>query len=906
MKKLMSTCTALLLALCMLLPAYSAFAATDNDKIGQRLEKVASQTEGATNYLYKDKDFGVADAVDMLAAVRNYDASDAQVEGFKAAVEKELKANGGKLYYPVPVYDDNYAQIGTNNTEELELYAAVICVYDALGEDYTDVAGYDLSKLMQNSGTAVYGTNYYLYRLVTEACAIVDAPQSFVQSVIKNLTDLYKIGEGPDFWGGYGASADDLGAFLTALAPYADDYKTYIDDAVKLLEKNVSDAGYTSWGSANADSTAMALMAYSALDDQEKADKAYDLLCKFESKKTGVFTYDGEENLLATKDALTALGFKYMGMALIMAALASCSSDDDFGTNWQNDPTAVRVSATVGGVFTRSNPVATTEEDLRNFKENDVITISTEGQKSVDYKFNGSTWEAEKSGEYLKWSSEPMTFTARYPKGSGDFIVPINQYVIDTIASADYMTAEKSYAKIPDSRKVDFRFERQMARVVITIAGFNNEFSGEDKVSEMWVTSKERIAKDGSAVTATSAIIPYSQDRYGTKGSIYYALVAPNTATNYEFIKLRVKSRSDLKDLTVKNPVPLEAGKSYNFNLTIGKDGVSLGTVSVENWDHADNISGGEAVIDPIDLSNETNLIIADDGYYVITTNGKTTENNITISGNATVQLKNAIISRKGYGINVKKGSPTIIVSGTENSVTSTHYTAINVNKGATLTIKGKNGTTDKLTAIGGSQASTPVSSSTAGAGIGSDDGGNIVIENVSIEATGGTGTQDGNPTSGGAGIGSSSAACCGDITISNAVITASGGNGAPGIGMGVGERASAPTMGEIHIKFSTITATGGLYASAIGFPNSRYFDIPKNITGGTINIETEESSETFLSRLTCDLGTSSNLTIHKIGKGNQSGAIYRGLDGGEWPGVVLKASGKELTSTDGIGALKR
>ena len=53
----------------------------------------------------------------------------------------------------------------------------------------------------------------------------------------------------------------------------------------------------------------MALMAYSALDDQEKADKAYDLLCKFESKTTGVFTYDGEENLLATKDALTALGY---------------------------------------------------------------------------------------------------------------------------------------------------------------------------------------------------------------------------------------------------------------------------------------------------------------------------------------------------------------------------------------------------------------------------------------------------------------------------------------------------------------------------------------------------------------------------------------------------------------------
>ena len=501
---------------------------------------------------------------------------------------------------------------------------------------------------------------------------------------------------------------------------------------------------------------------------------------------------------------------KYMGMALIMAALASCSSDDDFGTNWQNDPTAVRVSATVGGVFTRSNPTATTEAEQKKFNEGDAITISTEGQTSVNYILKDGTWGPETSGQFLKWSSESMTFTARYPKTSGDFIVPKNQNGIDEIASADYMTATKVYNKIPANRKVDFLFERQMARVVITIAGFNNEFSGDDSVSEMYVTSKERIAKDGSAVTATSDIIPYSQDRYGKKGSIYYALVAPNTATNYEFIKLTVKKSDDIKDLTVKNPVALEAGKSYNFNLTIGKDGVSLGTVSVEDWGNTGTISGGEAVLGTLDLSNE-NINITDDGYYVITTNGKTTANTITISGNATVQLKNAIISTSDIGIDVKSGSPTIIVSGTENSVTSTTATAINVCDGATLTIKGENGTNDKLTAKGGSTSTnTNGSHSTAGAGIGSSDGGNIVIENVSIEATGGTGNQTVTPYySGGAGIGSSSSAHCGDITISNAVITASGGKGAPGIGMGAGKSASAPTMGNINIKSSTITATG-------------------------------------------------------------------------------------------------
>lgn len=599
---------------------------------------------------------------------------------------------------------------------------------------------------------------------------------------------------------------------------------------------------------------------------------------------------------------------KYMGMALIMAALASCSSDDDFGTNWQNDPTAVRVSATVGGVFTRSNPVATKETDQMNFNGGDAITISTEGQASVNYILKDGTWGPETSGQFLKWSSELMTFTARYPKGSGDFIVPTNQNGIAEIASADYMTATTVYDKIPDDRKVNFAFDRQMARVVITIAGFNNEFSDKASVSEMYVTSKERIAKDGSAVTATSDIIPYSQSRYGKKGSIYYALVAPNTATNYEFIKLRVKYESDVKSLTVKNPVALEAGKSYNFNLTIGKNGVSLGTVSVEDWGNTGTISGGEASIDLIDLS-KGNINITSDGYYVITTNGVTTANTITINSNATVQLKNAVISADGIGIDVKSGSPTIIVSGTENSVTSTTATAINVCDGATLTIKGKNGTNDKLTAKGGSISTYNESPSTAGAGIGSSDGGNIVIENVSIDATGGTGNQTVTPYhSGGAGIGSSSSAHCGDITISNAVITATGGKGAPGIGMGAGKSASAPRMGNINIKFSTITATGGLRASAIGFPNEYCFDYSKVtiLTGGTINIETVESSETFLNRLTCDLGTSNTIILYKIGKGDILWFNYIGLDGGDWPGVVLKASDQEQTSKDGIGALSK
>ena len=97
----------------------------------------------------------------------------------------------------------------------------------------------------------------------------------------------------------------------------------------------------------------------------------------------------------------------------------------------------------------------------------------------------------------------------------------------------------------------------------------------------------------------------------------------------------------------------------------------------------------------------------------------------------------------------------------------------------------------------------------------------------------------------------------------------------------------------EITIKFSTITATGGSLASAIGFPDTQYFGFSTTtLTVGRIYIQTSETSETFLSRLKCNLGNSSNVTIYKIGKGRTSDNIsYLPPDGSAfWDGVILEA----------------
>ena len=273
----------------------------------------------------------------------------------------------------------------------------------------------------------------------------------------------------------------------------------------------------------------------------------------------------------------------------------------------------------------------------------------------------------------------------------------------------------------------------------------------------------------------------------------------------------------------------------------------------------------------------------------------------ITISGDGiNLTLDGAAISTSGIGSNITGGNPTIQVLGTENSVTSATSTAIHVGSGCTLSIEGVNGTADKLKAEGGKIDGTMSRSGNAGAGIGSSNGGNIVIRNVTIEAKGNTYSHFTGPQSGGsAAIGSSVPGYCGDITIDNATIIATGGYRAAAIGMsGCLADSYYPDLkiGKIHISHSVITAQGGDGASAIGLACMEDASL-SSAYAGEIHIETDETSTAFLGRLT----SSGNFKIGK-GKHYSDRMTFYNQDGsGTWPGVTLKASDDTQTSTDGI-----
>lgn len=300
---------------------------------------------------------------------------------------------------------------------------------------------------------------------------------------------------------------------------------------------------------------------------------------------------------------------RYMGAFAVIAMLAACSTDDELGAN--SAANEVKIAATVGGnsIFTRSNPVGT-EAEQQSFNENDAISVTTEG-KTVIYKKTGEVWAPANAGEFLVWTGNAQSFQACYPK-KADFLSTFNSFsigyvsvvqsTIERIAQSDYMTCSKEIKKadIPTDRQLTLNFERQTARVIVKVNKFGNEFEGlNPTLSAIEVYSKLKVpAEDGDSY---APIQTYKKEENGN--NVFYALVSPGAGNNAEnFLKLTVTyndgegNATQTKELYVTGIPALEKAKSYTYDVKIGKDKATIGSVRVEDWGTGDAIKGGDAV----------------------------------------------------------------------------------------------------------------------------------------------------------------------------------------------------------------------------------------------------------------------------------------------------------------------
>ena len=299
---------AVILALCLAMSTGITAFAQDKKVTSAELMK---ELQGAADYLSKDS-YTVDDALNLYYLVSS-GAEVKNVDSFVKAVKDNLAANDGKLI--------------TSYGENLTSYAAAIQIM--MNTDISDDNTFlTLINSFGKMDPTVLPDSPYYYNVIIPASIFVE-DESFGKKLCDTLLKNYYVkGQGMDY---YGFSCDNTAYLISALSVYSFDYEDVISDCLKVLENYKVDGGYCfskEYGTApNADSTALALMAYSSVylssdtvDENEiKAvcDEIYNDLTAFKGSKTGVYTYmnDGD-NAYATADALRGISLYYTVVAI--------------------------------------------------------------------------------------------------------------------------------------------------------------------------------------------------------------------------------------------------------------------------------------------------------------------------------------------------------------------------------------------------------------------------------------------------------------------------------------------------------------------------------------------------------------------------------------------------------------
>lgn len=281
MKKFISSLLALMIVMSLTITAFAADKSDVQSKIDSSIKYAFDGKFAVNGYAAKDSK--------ILLMHRK---SGADVEKFKEDYLKSVK---------------QWLDEGKDAGDVVTL-AMIIDNLDAYSQDTKNFEGYNLHEKLTSFDPNNYYNPFGLYYVTETAHRLGydDFGKNLCNDLIKRY---YKLGEGTNFWNGFGTSPDDLSAFVLAIAPYQDDYKEYITDALTIAETFGGENGYGFTADApNADSTAMVLAANAVAGNKEKADAVYNQLLKYYDEKTGGFAGTAS-SYMATSNAVLAMEY---------------------------------------------------------------------------------------------------------------------------------------------------------------------------------------------------------------------------------------------------------------------------------------------------------------------------------------------------------------------------------------------------------------------------------------------------------------------------------------------------------------------------------------------------------------------------------------------------------------------
>ena len=539
----------------------------------------------------------------------------------------------------------------------------------------------------------------------------------------------------------------------------------------------------------------------------------------------------------------------------VLLSLASCSQDELTEQGMTLPDGMYPMTFTAVQVAPENTPQTRVSEDENGMSSRwdggEIIKVAVSG------KGNGmeTTCTLDKSGNITQYAPQlywqntnDATVNAWYSNITGQSTVAENTVSLsDQSGGLAYVLKADPVKANYKTENIVLKFSHQLAKVRVKIE--NGTY--QENLSNATVKVKGYT----SCIVTNDDVSGGSEEGYITmhkNGEYYEANLVPNTLQASEAFEISTDEKTVKASL--KEDVSLAKGKIHTITITINTEG-------------PEEITGGETITKP--------------GEYIM--KGNFTES-VTLNGDGITLTLDGVTANIGNAIKVTGGSPTLIVKGTSNSFNG-NGAGILISPNASVTIEGAtdNASDSKLTIKAGS-SNQP--------GIGSPDGntcGNIIIENVTLDVTGGNGSV------GGAAIGTSGnfGSGCGNIEITNSIINATGGQGAAAIGMGFncdcGYSIGAITItnSQLTIKTQSNGTTRGAGIGLGGIPDhsaSSGYQIC-----GKITITTTESQETFFSRFDTGEG-------FKAGK--TSNSQYWSFQ--QWSGITFNGNSLADGNDDG------
>lgn len=275
-----------------------------------------------------------------------------------------------------------------------------------------------------------------------------------------------------------------------------------------------------------------------------------------------------------------------IAMALMAAAaLTACNKDESPETSKY-----ITVSASVGDLVARVTSSAFEANDKISVYawtgSNAAVSTPLVVDNSVN-TYNGATWAAEPQ---MLWKDITTAhfFIGVYPAKA------ITDFAADSYtASTDVLVA----TVLGDGRTaaggiVPMMFNHVMSKLTVNLT-FRSQWPTTPTVASV-VAKDAKAAATVNYLTKTATATGAAADvalTATTANTAYTTILPPQSVTT-----IVITIGSDTFTYTHPSDIALLAGKIQTVNLIVGRNGVDLGSVSINDWTAGEIIDGGEAL----------------------------------------------------------------------------------------------------------------------------------------------------------------------------------------------------------------------------------------------------------------------------------------------------------------------